>query len=334
MFGGPSWRPNCGPPCRGDRPRPRPCCAWASTNGGSRRFPTPGPIAAGTHRSPFRPRHRAADLEMDQMADTDRYFQTLAVPGSLFYHPPRESRVASFDEQNPFKPSYTVAGPADRAGRPTGTAAASSTVWPRWIPRSFSMEAGCCHAVKRRCCKDLVAACRALPAARFQVVSNGRAGPRRRSRSRSAGRRYRQRAYLTRSTTPPCHHGEAPDQRRPGMPIEELTRQAKGRAAAGRGHRRHCLGSRARALRPGGRAVRSRACDVSHPNRPGPAPSKPTWVRRFAGSARVRPPSATRRRWTWSPIRASSGRPRWLDPRLGRHHAAGRFHPTGQDAEA
>ena len=40
------------------------------------------------------------------MTDADRYFQTLAVPGSLFYHPPREAHVASFDEQNPFKPSY------------------------------------------------------------------------------------------------------------------------------------------------------------------------------------------------------------------------------------
>ena len=48
----------------------------------------------------------AAELEVEQMTDADRYFQTLAVPGSLFYHPPREAHVASFDEQNPFKPSY------------------------------------------------------------------------------------------------------------------------------------------------------------------------------------------------------------------------------------
>lgn len=51
--------------------------------------------------------HRAVDLEIQQMPDADRYFQGLTVPGSLFYHPPIETRIPSFDDKSPFKPCYT-----------------------------------------------------------------------------------------------------------------------------------------------------------------------------------------------------------------------------------
>lgn len=51
--------------------------------------------------------HRAIDLEIQQMSDTDRYFQGLPMPGSLFYHQPLEVRIPSFDDKCPFKPCYT-----------------------------------------------------------------------------------------------------------------------------------------------------------------------------------------------------------------------------------
>ena len=58
-----------------------------------------------------------------------------AVPGSLFFHPPRESpHVESFDQKSPFKPSYTwlVSQPAPSGSR---TGGGSSTAWPRSTAR-------------------------------------------------------------------------------------------------------------------------------------------------------------------------------------------------------
>jgi len=46
-------------------------------------------------------------LEVNQMPDLDRTFREVALPGSLFFHRPREARVASFDQKSPFRPSYT-----------------------------------------------------------------------------------------------------------------------------------------------------------------------------------------------------------------------------------
>lgn len=50
---------------------------------------------------------QAVGLEIRQMPDVDRYFQDLPVPGSLFFHKPQETRLASFDAKSPFKPTYT-----------------------------------------------------------------------------------------------------------------------------------------------------------------------------------------------------------------------------------
>ena len=49
---------------------------------------------------------RAADIEISQMGDFDRYFQTAGTPGSLFFHQPSEIHVPSFDQRGPFQPSY------------------------------------------------------------------------------------------------------------------------------------------------------------------------------------------------------------------------------------
>ena len=50
---------------------------------------------------------QAVDLEIGQLPDTDAAFAGLPQPGSLFFHPPQEVRIASFDEQSPFKSTYT-----------------------------------------------------------------------------------------------------------------------------------------------------------------------------------------------------------------------------------
>ncbi len=49
---------------------------------------------------------KAAELEIGQMPDAERYFQGLPVPGSLFFHEPREIHIPSFDQKSPIKPSY------------------------------------------------------------------------------------------------------------------------------------------------------------------------------------------------------------------------------------
>ena len=113
---------------------------------------------------------RAADLEIAQMADVDRCFQTTAAApaqsasegtsdqltslalrasvqpaaGSLFFHPPRQVRIESFDQKSPFKPgsAWLVSQPAAPARR---TGGASSIAWPRSTPRSWSTAAGCCR---------------------------------------------------------------------------------------------------------------------------------------------------------------------------------------------
>ena len=49
---------------------------------------------------------KAAELEIGQMPDIERYFQGLPVAGSLFFHVPREIHIPSFDQKSPIKPSY------------------------------------------------------------------------------------------------------------------------------------------------------------------------------------------------------------------------------------
>ncbi len=49
---------------------------------------------------------KAAELEIGQLPDAERYFQGLPVSGSLFFHVPREIHIPSFDQKSPIKPSY------------------------------------------------------------------------------------------------------------------------------------------------------------------------------------------------------------------------------------
>ena len=115
---------------------------------------------------------RAADIEICQTADIDRYFQTAATSGSLFFRQPREVHIESFDQKSPLGPGYSwfVAqpSPSDEQNRrrfvhSLATLDAQVMVDGGWV-LSIGQEAAL---------RDLVAAYRALPAARFQAVSNG-----------------------------------------------------------------------------------------------------------------------------------------------------------------
>ncbi len=85
--------------------RRRRCCAWASTPANFRINSSAssccGPNACCPQTSLAA---RAADLEISQMADVRPLLPSAsATPGSLFFHPPREVRIDSFDQQSPFK---------------------------------------------------------------------------------------------------------------------------------------------------------------------------------------------------------------------------------------
>jgi hypothetical protein len=112
---------------------------------------------------------RAADLEIGQMADIDRYFQTLTASGSLFFHPARESRVESFDRSSPFKPAFmrmlsepSLSGQQNRRRFAHSLATLDSQVM---------LDGGAVLPMGQEASiRELAAAYRALPAIRFQSV--------------------------------------------------------------------------------------------------------------------------------------------------------------------
>jgi hypothetical protein len=114
---------------------------------------------------------RAADLEISQMADVDRYFQTLAASGSFFYHLPREFRVGSFDAKNPFKPSSLVL-----LSQPTPSAEKNRKRFVRGLATLDSqaiVDGGWTLPLGQEAStRDIAAAYRALPAIRFQTIGN------------------------------------------------------------------------------------------------------------------------------------------------------------------
>ena len=113
--------------------------------------------------------NRAADLEIGQMDDIDRCFQAVSAPGSLFFHPPREVHIESFDRKNPFKPSRTwlLSEPS-----PSG--------WQnrqRFVHSLATLDAqvivdggNVLPMGQEAAIRNVVAAYRAIPAVRFQPV--------------------------------------------------------------------------------------------------------------------------------------------------------------------
>jgi hypothetical protein len=118
---------------------------------------------------------RAADIEISQMADVDRYFQTADTTGSLFFHQPREVRVASFDQKGPFKASYAwlvsqpvPAGDQNRQRFVHSLATLDAQVI---IDGGWLLPMG-----QEETTRELAAAYRSLPPIRFQPTGNRQGG--------------------------------------------------------------------------------------------------------------------------------------------------------------
>ena len=109
---------------------------------------------------------QAVDLEIDQMPDADRLFGGAARPGSLFFHQPQEARIPSFDEQSPFRPSYTwlvaQATPSAAQNRRRFVHSLATMDSQLMVDGGWLLSMGQEDALR-----DLVAAYRRLPAVRF-----------------------------------------------------------------------------------------------------------------------------------------------------------------------
>ena len=113
--------------------------------------------------------HQAANLELGQMPDLDRYYQGVSVPGSLFFHPPQEVRLASFDEKSPFKPCYAFLAsqlvPSGAQNRRRFVHSLATLDARAMFDGGWMLPLGQEDALR-----DLVAVYRRLPSAPFQTV--------------------------------------------------------------------------------------------------------------------------------------------------------------------
>jgi hypothetical protein len=112
---------------------------------------------------------RAIDLELGQLSEVDRYFRGNGVSGSLFFHPPREVRIESFDAKSPFKSSETwlisqptPSGDENRRRFVHSLATLDAQIM---IDGGWLLPMGQEDSVR-----DLAAAYRALPPIRFHTV--------------------------------------------------------------------------------------------------------------------------------------------------------------------
>ena len=118
----------------------------------------------------------AMNLEIGQTPDVDRCFQHLPVPGSLFFHPPQETRVESFDAKSPFKPTYTwlvsQPVPAERQNRRRFVHSLATLDAQVMVDGGWLLPLG-----EEDSIRGLIAAYRRLPAVRFAAVKEaGSAG--------------------------------------------------------------------------------------------------------------------------------------------------------------
>jgi len=119
--------------------------------------------------------HRAVNLELRQMFHAlepgmGTRFEEMSVPGSLFFHEPREIRVASFDAKSPFQPAYT--------SLVTQTVPSGDQNRRRLVRSLADLDAqvvfdgGCLLPLgQEESVRDLVAAFRLLPAVRFERLT-------------------------------------------------------------------------------------------------------------------------------------------------------------------
>lgn len=116
---------------------------------------------------------RAADLEIGQMADIDRYFQGIAASGSLFFHSPREIHIDSFDRKSPFKSTYSwlisTPSPSGEQNRRRFVHSLATLDSQVMIDGGWMLSMG-----QEASIREIAATYRALPAIRFEPVGNGR----------------------------------------------------------------------------------------------------------------------------------------------------------------
>jgi len=114
----------------------------------------------------------AMSLELGQTPDADRCFQYLPVPGSVFFHPPQEIRVESFDAKSPYKPTYTwlvtQPVPAERQNRRRFVHSLATLDAQVMIDGGWLLSLG-----EEDSIRGLIAAYRRLPAVRFAAVKEG-----------------------------------------------------------------------------------------------------------------------------------------------------------------
>ncbi len=116
---------------------------------------------------------QATSLEVDQMSDVDHYFQGLAVPGSLFFHPPHEARIESFDRKSPFRPTYTSlvaqAVPSGHRNRQRFVHSLATLDAQVMVDGGWMLPLG-----QEESIRDVLVAYRLLPAVRFHRASDPR----------------------------------------------------------------------------------------------------------------------------------------------------------------
>jgi Glycosyl hydrolase-like 10 len=113
----------------------------------------------------------AADLEIGQMPDAERYFQGLPVAGSLFFHKPREIHIPSFDQKSPIKSSYSgmvlQPSPSGAQNRRRFVHDLAALDTQAMFDGGWLLPMGQEDAIR-----GMVAAYRALPAVPFRQVSD------------------------------------------------------------------------------------------------------------------------------------------------------------------
>jgi hypothetical protein len=114
---------------------------------------------------------KAAELEIGQMPDDERYFQGLPTSGSLFYHVPREIHIPSFDQKSPIKSSYaglvSQPSPSGVQNRRRFIHDLAALDTQALFDGGWLLPLGQEDAIR-----DLVAAYRSLPAVRFREAAD------------------------------------------------------------------------------------------------------------------------------------------------------------------
>ena len=112
---------------------------------------------------------QATELELGQMAEADYYFHGLPRPGNLFFHPPQEVHVPSFDQKSPFRPSFawlvTEAVPSGAQNRRRFVHALATMDSQILVDGGWLLPLGQEEAVQ-----SVAAAYRQLPPVRFSAV--------------------------------------------------------------------------------------------------------------------------------------------------------------------